>query len=248
MTVTISINVPRSWNELTNQQLYYLYRLFTENLETTQCKVLCLLKWGNIKVQHRYTSGYVVKHNNDTFVLSPEDLASAASALDWIDEFPSSPVRISTIKGHKAVSADFQGVELEKYLYCENLYQGYIRTTNHALLADMGRQLYSAPNLRFNQIEKINIFYWWAALKSLLATSFPNFFQPLGISSSSDLMSEDIGRQLMNAMNTQIRALTKGDITKEKDVLKMDVWRAFAELDAQAKEYEEFKRKYPNNG
>ena len=81
-----------------------------------------------------------------------------------------------------------------------------------------------------------------------MATSFPNFFQPLGISSSSDLMSEDIGRQLMNAMNTQIRALTKGDITKEKDVLKMDVWRAFAELDAQAKEYEEFKRKYPNNG
>ena len=45
-------------------------------------------------------------------------------------------------------------------------------------------------------------------------------------------------------MNAQIRALTKGDITKEKQVLAMDTWRALAELDAQAKEYEEMQRKY----
>ena len=43
-------------------------------------------------------------------------------------------------------------------------------------------------------------------------------------------------------MDTQIRALTKGDITKEREVLQMDVHRALTELDAQAKEYEELKR------
>ena len=45
-------------------------------------------------------------------------------------------------------------------------------------------------------------------------------------------------------MNNQIRALTKGDITKEAQVLAMDVWRALTELDAQAKEYDELKRIY----
>ena len=43
-------------------------------------------------------------------------------------------------------------------------------------------------------------------------------------------------------MNNQIRALTKGDISKEAEVLRMDVHRALVELDAQAREYEELKK------
>ena len=55
-------------------------------------------------------------------------------------------------------------------------------------------------------------------------------------------MSADLSKQLTEAMNTQIRALTKGDITKEQQVLQMDVHRALTELDAQAREYEELKK------
>lgn len=58
--------------------------------------------------------------------------------------------------------------------------------------------------------------------------------------------AKNIGEQVTEAMNAQIRALTKGDITKEKEVLAMDCWRALTELNAQAKEYEELNRKYPH--
>ena len=34
-------------------------------------------------------------------------------------------------------------------------------------------------------------------------------------------------------MNAQIRALTKGDVTKEKEILALDTWRALTELNAQ---------------
>ena len=47
-------------------------------------------------------------------------------------------------------------------------------------------------------------------------------------------------------MNAQIRALTKGDITKESQVLALDTWRALTELDALAREYQEFNSKYGN--
>ena len=40
-------------------------------------------------------------------------------------------------------------------------------------------------------------------------------------------------------MDAQIRALTKGDITKEKEILSLDTWRALTELNAQAKEYKQ---------
>ena len=39
-----------------------------------------------------------------------------------------------------------------------------------------------------------------------------------------------------------LRALTGGDITKEKEVLEMDCWRALTELDAKARDYEEMKQ------
>ena len=40
-------------------------------------------------------------------------------------------------------------------------------------------------------------------------------------------------------MNAQIRALTKGDVTKEAEILALDTWRALTELNAQAKEYKQ---------
>lgn len=40
-------------------------------------------------------------------------------------------------------------------------------------------------------------------------------------------------------MNAQIRALTKGDVTKELEILALDTWRALTELNAQAKEYQQ---------
>ena len=43
-------------------------------------------------------------------------------------------------------------------------------------------------------------------------------------------------------MNTQICALTGGDITKEKEVLEMDCWRALTELNAKAKDNEDLEK------
>ena len=40
-------------------------------------------------------------------------------------------------------------------------------------------------------------------------------------------------------MDAQIRALTKGDVTKEGEILQLDTWRALTELNAQAKEYKQ---------
>lgn len=246
MVQKISIVVPKSWQELTDTQLYYIYNLFADNLSSGQIKTYCLMKWGKMKVVCRYGDGYMLQQGENKFVVTAELLADAIHALDWIDELPSSPVRISSIGRAKALDATFMGVSLEKYLYCDNLYQGYLETQNHALLAQMGEVLYSKVNIKLNQAEKISIFYWWAALKSLFARSFPTFLQPMPVGMDNLLDDNDIGRRLQGAMNAQIRALTKGDITKENEVLAMDTWRAMTELEAQAKEYEEIKRKYGN--
>lgn len=49
-------------------------------------------------------------------------------------------------------------------------------------------------------------------------------------------------------MDTQLRALTGGDATKEAAVLRLDCWRALTELDATAREAHEFKDKMKRMG
>ena len=52
---------------------------------------------------------------------------------------------------------------------------------------------------------------------------------------------------VLESINTQIRALTDGDVTKEQQVKQTDCWRALTELDAKAREAEEFRKKFPKS-
>ena len=74
----------------------------------------------------------------------------------------------------------------------------------------------------------------------MFARRFSDFFQPASAQAENLLgSSPNIGKQLQESMDAQIRALTKGDITKEKEILSLDTWRALTELNAQAKEYKQ---------
>ena len=245
---TIKIKLPRSYGELSDDRLYYLYSLFCENLSSAQVKTFCLFKWGGLRVSMRYAGGYVVKHDGEEVFVTPQEVASVLNHLDWIDVPPVEPVRISRIGGAEAVDAEFQGVEFEKFLMCDNLYQSYLNRPDHRILADMAAILYGVGGMRLNKAEKVNVFYWWTSLKSHLATHYPHFLQPsLGFYKDQDdmlLSQQPLARRLAAAMNAQIRALTKGDVTKEREVLQIDTWRALAELDALAHEAEELRKRY----
>lgn len=73
---------------------------------------------------------------------------------------------------------------------------------------------------------------------------FGNMFKHFFKSATTDesMLSSPSLQQLQESMNTQIRALTGGDITKEKEVLSMDCWSALTELDAKGKDYEDIRK------
>ena len=93
----------------------------------------------------------------------------------------------------------------------------------------------------------MNLFYWWTALKLTLAEQFPNLFRN-NEGEGNLLAGKSMQQRLQEAMNNQIRALTKGDITKEEQVLQMNLWRALTELDNLAREADELNRKFKHNG
>lgn len=238
----IRINLPTSWNELSRSQLYYLYSLIADNLSYPQIKAYCFFKWGKILIVHRNEDSFFVKHGEIEGNLPVDDVAAAVSALDWIERFPNYPVRIERIDLFTAIDPCLRGLPFGKFIEADNYFQGYLHTQNEKLLVELGRILYGSKLLRINKCEKISIFYWFASAKSYLTKIFSDFFRPAG-TPGNVLEDSDLSAQITDAMNAQIRALTKGDVTKEAEILKIELWRALTELNAQAKEYDEIKRK-----
>ena len=257
-TVSINLTVPSSWNELSDKQLRYVYSLIANDFSLDEIKTLTLLKWATPKVRvegsvdkGKFLCSLHSPHSTLHFQLTALQLAEMLSALDWLDELPSSPVCLKKIGNHVAMDPDFQGVPFETFLMVENLYQGFLHTKNDALLDELASLLYKPMHSYLlphtsplSKSERVSIFYWIASLKEMFAKRFSDFFQPVATETVNLLGgSPNIGAQLQEAMDAQIRALTKGDITKEREILSLDTWRALTELNAQAKEYKQLNAK-----
>ena len=268
---TINLTVPTGWEQLDEQQLRYVFGLLAQGLPSPQVKTYCLFRWTGMQVMHKYGRGWWCKFADGEFrkrnsggtsansnkfglrsactefVIMSEQVNTAIAALDWIDSLPSKPVRISRIGKHRALTADFQEVPFETFIICDNLYQGYLSAKDDQLLDDLARVLYQSAKVTPTEAERIGVFYWFASLKEMFARQFKHFFQPLAAQDDGNMFNQGQSQFdiFYRAVNAQIRALTKGDVTKEKDVLAIDTWRALEELNALAREYEEFSRKYP---
>lgn len=246
-TISINFILPQDWQELGDKRLRYVYELIAAEHTTDEIKTICLLRWSGTKVIGRQETGsYILKKGKLLFEVTPVTLAELLPHLDWLGSLPTVPVRISKINRQQALSADFEGVPFETYIICDNLYQGYLATQDDNLLDELGATLYG-KSMTFKPSERINIFYWFTSLKETLSKKYSDFFQPLAGVDDGNLLGSS-APSVEDAMNAQIRALTKGDITKEAEVLALDTHRALTELNAQAREYKELNAKISTNG
>ena len=235
---TLNLTLPTCWQELTPTQLRYAYYLLSQNCTAAELKTYALIRWAPLKDVTKTDNGIFCHYEGKPYFLTSLQIAEAISALAWLERLPLFPVRLPAIGKLQPVEADLSGLTFEAFLILENLYQGYLVTKDAALLSEMAAYLYQSKDpVGLLPEEQTSIFYWYASAKQLLARRYKHFFVTAE-EASSGAMQE----RLQQAMNNQIRARTKGDITKEAQVLQMDVHRALVELDAQAREYEELKR------
>ena len=184
---TINLIVPKGWHELDDKQLRYLFGLLADDYSSAEVRTLCLFCWSGLKVHYRHNSYFVVRPGKREFTLSATQVAEAIETMKWLDEIPSFPVRLSHIGQSTALPADFLSVPFEKYIYCDNLYQGYLHTKNDSLIDEMMKVLYPDCNSKGLSLEGISIFYWFASLKQYFAKTFNHFFQQPSGSDSNQL-------------------------------------------------------------
>lgn len=241
--MTINLTLPTCWQELTLSQMRYVFFLLSQNYSSDEVKTFCLCRFGGLEVLGREGNGYRIRYEHNTHLITALQIAEILPQLAWLDELPLVPVRLPYIGKHKAVNPDLTGVPFADYLACDNLYYGYLQTKNNDLLSQMAAILYGAQDIQLNDEESVSVFYWFASLKAYYKRRFRYLFAD-SAGDSGNLLGDGrtTAAKLQSAMDNQIRALTKGDVTKEKEVLATDTVRALTELNSLARDYEEMQK------
>lgn len=209
-------------------------------------KYYCFVHFSGFKVVSRWGEDWIIAVRKGLFrrkemFISNEEVANIATRwLSYLEEVGNMPVRLDNYKKKFfAWDAMLFGLPFEKFLMLENYWQGYLYSKDIEPLNRMTQMLYlDKSGNSFAEVPgeiAASVALWFSSFKNLCYEHWPNLFRKGGGEGEKDV---DV-----NAItNMQIRALTGGDITKEKEVLAMDCWRALTELDAKAHDAEEQRR------
>lgn len=222
----MDIRMPRSFAELNEKQLTYLLTLLAAGFNPNEVQAYCLFRFGNVRPSE----------------ITPLQAAALLPYIDWLTEPPQEPVRLSRI-GRPAIETPYDPychtLTFADYLAVENFYQGYVHTRREELADEMAALLYGGGIEQMSAAERLGVIYWWVGLKAYLGRRFSHFFRP---ASADGEPTGDIRDRLQRETDSQIRALTGGDITKNETVLRADMYTALTELDAKAEEAEELQK------
>lgn len=244
----LNLIVPTCWQELTQQQLRYLLFLMAQGYTPEAVKTYALMRFAKVDLLPDSPGIYTVFIEGSAYKLTATQVAEVLPALDWITRTQLVPTRLHDIRGRRAIDAHLQGLSFYNYMVLETFYQKYLVMHQPEVLDGMGAILYDPdgltvrthPAITLLPEERIGCVLWFEAVKVYLASRFPSFFVSSGTDTAQD--PKTTSTRLQQAFDTQLRALTGGDITKEDAILNMDMYRALTELNAKAEEYEEIKK------
>lgn len=250
----VNLPCPRSWAELSQEQLRYVFFLLATFADAMVVKTYMFIRFADIDVLDKNRFGWKCAYRPDgklrrrVFYLQPWQIHSFLSQLSWVDSIETMDNRLDVVCGLKAVHPLLQEdadtkriISFGEYLCMERHYQHFIATQREESVDMLASFLYRRPDfsrpdeITLTPAERLATIAWYTRIKYVMSHAFKHLFRR----ADCDADTSDV--TILDSINIQIRALTDGDVTKEKEVKSVDCWRALTELNAKARETEELK-------
>lgn len=244
---TLQLYAPSSWQELGQEQLRYVLTLLTQGWTEYQARTYLLCRLCGISVLTEKKEGWLCETSltdgsTVRFFLQTWQVEDFCHRFDFVFDGKGAANRLERIGTLMAADVELHGLPFANYMAADNFFQQYLSSdhSSNQPLREMARCLYrnadgtEAESIDCTDAELMGVFLWFCFVKDNFSKAFPHLFKPAANATSYDPRA---------AMDAQIRALTGGDITKERLIEESDVWRALTELDAKAREAEELNKK-----
>lgn len=250
----LHLECPKSWAEMSQEQLRYTLDLIGSGLYSdVEIRTYMLIRFCGIEVLKKRYRSVSCRVRLDTgkwkyFDLQNWQVQDMIGQLGFVSGFDGFGRGLDAVGSFTAADKLLSDYPFGWYLICEKWYQCYLNTKDVKFLERLASWLFlheGEPVVKSKEAMKafevdtalaMSVFFWFSWIKQEFSKMFPHFFKPV-----NKLGGE---YNFLESYNAQIRALTDGDVTKEEAVRLIETKRALTELDAKAREAEEFKRKY----
>jgi hypothetical protein len=241
--VSVSIALPDDWEDLNDDQLRYVCRLKACGCRGEELGTYAAVRWSGLEVSHNSRDGWQVQAEGRMFPLEEWQLMAMARRLSWLDRVEL-PVRPSTLRrGLQAIDAYLHGMQFGIYLRLQNYWAAFLATEEPQYLREVAAILFQGDPVQMlplDGMEQCIVVQWMMGWQAFCRKHWAYLFQGSG---EGDLATS---RDMEVSMLAQIRALTGGDVTKEQQVLELDVWSALNELNAKIRDAEAERKQLKN--
>lgn len=250
----VEISIPRSWSELSEEQLLVLSGiLLSPGKSEEYIQIWALKTFSGLKILKLVSPGvFLCKFKGNKIYLESWQINFHRKKLSWITGIPQGVKPLQKLKGSRPIFETLEGTPLKLYLAAENYYQAYLYTEDSFYLRCLASVLYSSGTVwddgktgkiqkkfkRCSAAELFTVFLWYNSIKQTLSSKYPYLFTP------SESSSGEATPDMRAHINNMIRVLTSGDVTKMEAVLETETWYALYELNEKAREIEEFNTKH----
>ena len=251
----IELTVPRGYAEMNEKQLRYVASLQVSGQSEESMRTKCFIRFAGIKpVAHLGEIYFFIRPKfKGTFSLKAEEVAYFSKKMDWITKNYIGITPIQKIGRYQAVDRIFRDITFAQYLDAENYYQAFIFTKKEQYLHKLMSTLYQTGKKydssltdkrakyfarKASETEKIATIMWMMGVKEYFSIKFSYLFS-VSSAGGDDQKAPD----MFEIISNQVRALTDGDVTKQKAVLASNTWDALKELNEKAKEAKNLTKK-----
>ncbi|WP_372772096.1 hypothetical protein [Mangrovibacterium sp.] len=233
----VKLTLPSGWDQLNENQLLGLSRLFLrcKSEKELLVKSFLLLTGLRMKKGIAVDDGQLVftfrNRKVKPFELNAQTFAPMLENLSWIrKEF--SPLRVlPSLLRFKGCNAKLYNVSLEDYLRMDTNFRAFGFTAKQKYLNKLLSIVFSANRFWFVVVpmyRKQAVLLWFAGIKTMLKQNYP-YLWPSGGEGGQAVTDQEIVFSLLSSLNN-------GDVTKNKEILKTHVHEAFYQLNLKAQQ------------
>lgn len=188
--INLNITAPKSWRELSQDELRYTLFLLTRFQEPLTVKTYLFCRLAGIEIIKHTRTGWKCsvlcrvdgksRPKRKVIYLETEIVLSLLSQFDFIDGFDNFQP-LQAISGLKAVTS-IRKITFQDYLFAEKYYQLYLMHKEDKFLQQLGYLLYRDEDgkrddsVNFTAEELLGTFLWYSDFKQVL--------QPISLTSS----------------------------------------------------------------
>lgn len=255
---TVKLTIPHAWSELAAGQLLFISELFGEGQTRNAFLLKAFLYFSGLKILPGRSGDafnpvyWFSKKQEKPFPLSLGELINFSKECEFLLEERQDFRPLPALGGRKARDGMMYDACFGEFIAGMIYYNQFKDVqTDDVFLYKLCAIMYpdgefDQDNVRYEQFEKIPVhecyttYLWFGMILNRVAAECPNLFRE----SSADTEPANLRENIHSMYNL----VTEHDITKEKEVSKIDMWRVLYDMDEKARRIKEINENTERNG